>query len=561
MTEHQNDMTSKLVAYLSRLPLFLYLFLSSLALAQTPGTVVAENQLKSLLHHQHALGCDNVQDSLQAVLCAGEIRIGVRTTYKAFGNKVGDELVGFEIDYAKYIAATLGVKPVFIPVTASDRIRMLVDGKADLILATMAHTPERERVVHFIRPHYYSSPTAVAGLKERSISGISDLENTSLCVPLGSYSNIAFTQAQARILMFDQPQKMFDALRFGACNLVAHDRSLILVEVTGEMAPPLMRQRYEEKFSFNEIPWGMAVRHQDASTLGRAVALITAQAHGLGLLEELATKQGVQSPFLKVQRETWANSNCFLIGGELSPICLIEATALGDPPSAIGPFVERLQTWIEQTFHIRVRLPMLSGEEGLRLFLSGILVSILLVLGAITSTVAFGLTFYLLSQARWGAVRVFSNVVCAISLNSPVILLLVLAYLLVSGVFLYTGTVAVIAAIIAIGLNNGAAAGDSLVQARKTLSGGSGFLDAARVCAIQFRACVINAAKASPVAAFIGTPELLSVLTDITSFSGERVVTFTLLALFYLLMVQLVIMLSAWTVQWLAQTEPRNTHA
>jgi ABC-type amino acid transport system permease subunit len=152
-------------------------------------------------------------------------------------------------------------------------------------------------------------------------------------------------------------------------------------------------------------------------------------------------------------------------------------------------------------------------------------------------------------------------VICSVSFNAPVILLLMLSYLIMSSVFVYTTTVSVIAAIFAIGLNNGAAAGDSLVQAKKTLPTGCGLLDASRVCVTQIRACVINAAKASPVAAFIGTPELLSTLTDIMSFSGERVAAFTLLALFYLIIVQLVIMLSARAAQWLVLPIGKVSHA
>jgi len=535
----------------------LLMTVSPLAVAQAPAT----HAIQDLLKKERAIGCDNIQNTLQSVLCSGQIKIGVRTTYRAFGQKIGDELVGFEIDYAKYIAAELGVKAVFVPVTAADRIRNLVDGKVDLVLATMAHTPEREAIVHFTRPHYYASPTAVAGPKSRDISSIADLHNVSLCVPLGSYANIELTNAQARILMFDQPQKMFDALRFGACDLVAHDRSLILVEVTGASAPLSMRERFEEKFSFNEIPWGMAVRHEDTSTLGRVIALITAQAHGFGLLQSIADDHGVRTTFLDEQREVWSNADCYLADGFFLSTCLIQAKAMGDKPSVISLFFERLQNWFRDNFDIKRQLPMFSGDQGLRLFVDGIIVSVFLVLGSIVSTILFGLMFYRFSVSKWPLVRFCSHVICSVSFNAPVILLLMLTYLIVSSVFLYTATVSVIAAILAIGLNNGAAAGDSLVNAKKTLPTGCAMLDAVRACVTQIRACVINAAKASPVAAFIGTPELLSTLTDIMSFSGERVAAFTLLALFYLIIVQLVIVLSDRAAQWLVLPPGKVPHA
>lgn len=542
--------------------------LSGVALASTPikaqtsaGAAVADRELKAMLQQQRSLGCVQKQNTLQSILCQGEIRIGIRTSYKAFGQSVNGELVGFEIDYAKYIADKLGVKPVFVPVTAANRIKKLVDGDIDLILATMAHTPVRAQIVSFIRPHYYSSPTAVAGFKERQVSQIADLNNVALCVPLGSYSNIAFAQAQARILIFSKPQQMFDALRFGACDLVAHDRSLILAEVTGQMAPASMREHFDEKFSFNEIAWGMAVRHGDAATLGRAVELITAQAHSQGVLISMASQHGVQTPFLEEQRRLWSEPKCYLPGGGFALTCLLEPPQLGDPPSAIGLEVKGFEQWLADTIGLQIRLPMLSGEQGLRLFLEGIWTSLILVTGSIIGTILAGLMFYRLSVSPWMLVRVPSNALRIMFLNAPLILFLVLTYLLISSVFLYTGTVAVITALIVIGLDNGASAGEALVQAKKTLPKDASTARVAMVSAVQFRACVINAAKASPVAAFIGAPELLSVLTDITSFSGERVASFTVLAVFYLLVVQMVVIGSAFVVRRLQALPHGGAHA
>ena len=50
-------------------------------------------------------------------------------------------------------------------------------------------------------------------------------------------------------------------------------------------------------------------------------------------------------------------------------------------------------------------------------------------------------------------------------------------------------------------------------------------------------AFLINAAKGTPIASFIGAPELLSALTDITSFSSGRATTYSLLLVFYIVVV------------------------
>jgi polar amino acid transport system substrate-binding protein len=538
------------------------LLFSSLALAQSPAAMLANNKLQSLLQQQRSLGCDVIQNTLQSILCTGQMKIGVRSTYKGFGIQIGNEFFGYEIDFAHYIAEKLGVKPIFVPVNIATRTQKLVEGETDLSLATITHTKEREETVHFIRPHYYTSPTSVAGLKTRNIKSLDDLQNVSLCAPIGFYTNVTFKQARARILLFDNPEKMFDALRFGACDLVTQDQALILTEVTGPMAPQMMRDRFEEKFTFGDAPWGMAIRLGDREvTLGKALTLISAEAHTTGLLEKFAQQHGVLVPFLSDQRMIWSNTSCYLLGNELSPTCLDDAPSHADSPSIIAPLVKGLERWFKNSFEINLTLPMFSGSEGLRLLVRGSVISLLLVIGVIVATVFFGLTFYFFSKSRWPFLCVTSHTTRLIIMNSPMILLLVLVYLVMSGVWVYTGVMALITAVLAIGLNNGAMAGDSLIQSSKTFAKGTSLSNIARVSATPFRASVINATKASPVAAFIGTPELLSVLIDVTAYSGERVVTLGILTLFYLLVVQLVVVLSARVVNKLNMSASGETHA
>jgi ABC-type amino acid transport system permease subunit len=56
-------------------------------------------------------------------------------------------------------------------------------------------------------------------------------------------------------------------------------------------------------------------------------------------------------------------------------------------------------------------------------------------------------------------------------------------------------------------------------------------------------AFLVNAAKGTPIASFIGAPELLSSLTDITSFSSGRITTYTILLIFYTGVVMVVVWL------------------
>ena len=73
--------------------------------------------------------------------------------------------------------------------------------------------------------------------------------------------------------------------------------------------------------------------------------------------------------------------------------------------------------------------------------------------------------------------------------------------------------------------------------------------------ATQIVAFLINAAKGTPIASFIGAPELLSALTDITSFSSGRATTYTLLLIFYTAVVMIVVWLCG-RLRRLARTAP-----
>jgi ABC-type amino acid transport system permease subunit len=97
---------------------------------------------------------------------------------------------------------------------------------------------------------------------------------------------------------------------------------------------------------------------------------------------------------------------------------------------------------------------------------------------------------------------------------------------------------------VVIGLNNGANGGSAMNETAMSFKCPPPALTVAQNASIQIRAAVINAAKASPVAAFIGAPELLAVLTDITSFTGEQITTYAILSIFYLCLIQIVVVMS-----------------
>jgi ABC-type amino acid transport system permease subunit len=104
--------------------------------------------------------------------------------------------------------------------------------------------------------------------------------------------------------------------------------------------------------------------------------------------------------------------------------------------------------------------------------------------------------------------------------------------------------------VIVIGLNNGANLAASLYEVWLT-SGKSQSLGATlRTTMVPLRAALINAAKATPVAGFIGVSDLLATLNDITAYSGEQLTTFLVLTVVYLFLIQLVMVSVTKTTQF-----------
>ncbi|MEM5329620.1 transporter substrate-binding domain-containing protein [Paraburkholderia sp. JHI2823] len=98
------------------------------------------------------------EDLLDSVKQAGVLKIGLEGTYPPFDSRDSKgELVGFDVDVAKAVAAKLGVKPEFIPTEWSGIIAALQSGKFDVIVNQVTITPQRQQALDFSQPYTYSA--------------------------------------------------------------------------------------------------------------------------------------------------------------------------------------------------------------------------------------------------------------------------------------------------------------------------------------------------------------------------------------------------------------------
>ncbi len=282
--------------------------------------------------------------------------------------------------------------------------------------------------------------------------------------------------------------------------------------------------------------------------------------HQTGVLIELASQHGVSNSFLESEKNRWSQLPCNNMTA-FEQTCLKAPGITSDSPSRLFDHFKQLENillcgvlsvfaavreaeefLVKSTF-TQISFPMLTGEIGLEWFVGGIQLSLLLAIGSIFSTLLFGACLFKLMRSKSNVQHNLIKVLSIFLQNSPVILLLILGSLGSSLIWGSSLILSVLIAVCVIGLNNGANLGTSMYEASLAGEAEQSILSVAQSVMVQIRAVLINAVKTTPIASFVGVPELLTTLTDITSFSGNQFGPFLIMVIFYLCLVQGVVIL------------------
>ena len=252
------------------------------------------------------------------------------------------------------------------------------------------------------------------------------------------------------------------------------------------------------------------------------------------------------------QQALWGRPECNMDTASTDLSCALPPADAELQPTPFADNVSTFETWFAGLTGFDLLLPMLKTAPAWSLFLNGVVDSLALITGALSATLASALLFGGAMGARWRLLRWPARRITIALQSSPILLTLVIVAAVLHALVPYSSTVALGAAILALGLSNGSNAGQAISEAYTTLRAervglpddGTGLFSRAVIrSATQIVAFLINAAKGTPIASFIGAPELLTALTDITSFSSGRATTYTLLLVFYTAVVMAVVWL------------------
>lgn len=201
----------------------------------------------------------------------GELVIGMLVDFPPYGVlNTENKPDGYDADVARKLAEDLGVKLELMPVTGPNRIPFLLTGKVDLLVASLAITPERAKQVQFSHP-YSAAQIVLFGGKNDNIADAGDLSGKRVGVARASTQDIAVTKiapSDADIRRFDDDASAMQALLSGQVDAIGC--STTVAAQIAERAP----DRYENKFVLLQQEMAVAMRPGESETLEAVNALI-----------------------------------------------------------------------------------------------------------------------------------------------------------------------------------------------------------------------------------------------------------------------------------------------
>lgn len=165
-----------------------------------------------------------VQSKVEEIRNTGKIVAGVQFDFKPFGYLgAGGQLAGFDVDLLREFAKRwLGDANAveFVPVTAANRINMLVAGEVDIVAASLIHNRESDELIDFSQT-YFEDGQSVLVRRDGDISTLRHLDGRVVAAVQGStaINNIQIVADELGIsfdiLPFQEYPQALEALRAG----------------------------------------------------------------------------------------------------------------------------------------------------------------------------------------------------------------------------------------------------------------------------------------------------------------------------------------------------------
>jgi len=165
----------------------------------------------------------------------GVLKFGTAAVTEPMSFVDGDQkIVGFDIEFASYIAKKLNKKLEIVNMEFGAMLPALIAGKVDMIGAGISITDERATKVLFSKSYYLNGiavvvnddPTPKPGKESRKLSSIEDINDKRIGVLLGSIHDAYATKRfpDANILQFQNISDMLTAINLDKVDAIFYDQ-------------------------------------------------------------------------------------------------------------------------------------------------------------------------------------------------------------------------------------------------------------------------------------------------------------------------------------------------
>jgi glutamate transport system substrate-binding protein len=165
----------------------------------------------------------------------GTVKVGVKEDQPGLGylDAATGERTGFDIEIAKWIAASLGFaedKIEFVAIPSANREAAIVNGDIDYYVGTYSITDKRKEQIDFAGPYFITGQGILVAADNEEIKSEADLAGTVVCSATGStpIQNIKDNYPDTDTEEFDTYSQCVEALNDGSVDAVTTDEAILI---------------------------------------------------------------------------------------------------------------------------------------------------------------------------------------------------------------------------------------------------------------------------------------------------------------------------------------------
>lgn len=236
--------------------------------------------------------------TLNKIIQKGELRVGLEPGYMPFEmkDKKGN-IIGFDVDMAKQMAKSMGVKLTFVPTAWDGIIAALLTDKFDILMSGMTVTQERNLKINFATPYISVGQTILANKKHAGKKWKElDTPEHTIVTKLGVTGEIATRKMfkKAKILTFETEADGAQELLNGNADAFVYDKPYNAIFMAQKGAGKVLH--WDTDLTYEPLGW--AVRKGDPDFLNWLNNFLT-QTKGDGRYDKIYAKWFKNDAWLK----------------------------------------------------------------------------------------------------------------------------------------------------------------------------------------------------------------------------------------------------------------------